>query len=90
MTIDVVVKNAPQSSTINWRQGRNTIYNSFRQTIGELCNPYLTIRNVELKDAGNYTLFVQNKYGQHSGFTVLKVICKFSFMLSLVLCEVID
>ncbi|XP_052077938.1 receptor-type tyrosine-protein phosphatase T-like isoform X2 [Mytilus californianus] len=74
VTINVIVKNAPPGSTINWRQGRNNIYKSHRQTIGELRNPFLIIRNVELKDAGNYTLFVQNTYGSHSNFTVLTVI----------------
>lgn len=76
MTIEVSVRNAPQGSTINWRQERNYIYKSNRHTIGELRNPFLTIRNVEQKDAGNYTLFVQNTFGNHSRFTVLKVICK--------------
>ncbi|VDI83937.1 Hypothetical predicted protein [Mytilus galloprovincialis] len=74
VTIDVTVTNVPLGSAINWRQGRNHIYKSSRQTIGELRNPYLTIRHVELKDAGNYTLYVQNPYGNHTSFTMLKVI----------------
>ncbi|XP_063400008.1 inactive tyrosine-protein kinase 7-like [Mytilus trossulus] len=74
VTINVIVKHAPMESTINWRQEGNIIYNNTRQAVGELRNPFLTIRNVELKDAGNYTLFVKNKYGNNSGFTVLKVI----------------
>lgn len=75
MTIDVVVKHAPLSS--NWRQGGNIIINSYRQTIGQVSNPFLRIRNVKLRDAGNYTLSVQNKYGKHSKVTVLKVISKY-------------
>ncbi|OPL33933.1 hypothetical protein AM593_06966, partial [Mytilus galloprovincialis] len=70
VTIGVSVKNAPSGSTINWRQWRNYINKSNRHTIGELRNPFLTIRNVELRDAGNYTLYVQNTYGNHSTATI--------------------
>ncbi|XP_063400007.1 hemicentin-1-like [Mytilus trossulus] len=74
VTIEVSVRNVPPGSTINWTQWRTYINKSHRHTIGELRNPFLTIRNVELKDAGNYTLYVQNTYGNHSSLTVLKVI----------------
>ncbi|XP_052066367.1 receptor-type tyrosine-protein phosphatase alpha-like [Mytilus californianus] len=74
VTISVIVRNAHPGSIMEWKQGTTDISNSTRKTFGSINNPFLTIRNVEPKDAGNYSLYVKNSYGDHGDSTTLKVV----------------
>lgn len=76
MTISGEVINTHPGTTMTWRQGESYIYHTADKAIGDISNPFLTIRNVKPDDAGNFTLCVRNSYGEDCGNTVLKVICK--------------
>ncbi|XP_071181843.1 uncharacterized protein [Mytilus edulis] len=74
MTISGKIRNAPSNSVMQWKMSLVSLYNSGRLTIGNISNPFLRIRNVQLNDAGNYTLLVRNRYGKNHDFTILKVL----------------
>lgn len=77
MTIGGKIRDAHSKSEIEWKKSSVSQNNLGRKTIGNIRYPFLRIRNVQLNDAGNYTLLVRNQYGENQDFTILKVLCKY-------------
>ncbi|XP_052066370.1 neural cell adhesion molecule 1-like [Mytilus californianus] len=74
VTIGGKIMNAPSNSVMEWKRSSVSQNNSDRKTIGNISNPFLLIRKVQLNDAGNYTLLVRNRYGENHDLTILKVL----------------
>ncbi|OPL33273.1 hypothetical protein AM593_05002, partial [Mytilus galloprovincialis] len=56
VTIGGKIRDAHSNSEIEWKKSSVSQNNSGRKTIGNISNPFLRIRNVQINDAGNYTL----------------------------------
>ncbi|XP_071181844.1 uncharacterized protein [Mytilus edulis] len=74
VTIGGKIRDAHSKSEIEWKKSSVSQNNLGRKTIGNISYPFLRIRNVQLNDAGNYTLLVRNQYGENQDFTILKVL----------------
>ncbi|CAG2240722.1 HMCN [Mytilus edulis] len=74
VTIGGKIRDAHSKYEIEWKKSSVSQNNLGRKTIGNISYPFLRIRNVQLNDAGNYTLLVRNQYGENQDFTILKVL----------------
>jgi hypothetical protein len=62
--LQCIINDDPSNKNIYWTKGSQPVYhNSWKYSGGTLTNPSLTIKNVELPDAGNYVCHLSTSFG---------------------------
>lgn len=77
VTLQCLIKDDLSNRNIYWTKWSHPVdTNSWKYSGGNLTNPSLTIKNVELSDAGNYVCHLSTSFGNSEDAVDLKVLCK--------------
>ena len=72
-----IINDDPSNTNIHWTKRSHPVdTNSGKYSGGILTNPSLTIKNVQLPDAGNYVCHLSTSFGNFNDSVDLKVLCK--------------
>lgn len=77
VTLQCLINDDPSNRKVHWTRRSHLVYtNSLKYSGGTITNPSLTIKNVQLSDAGNYVCHLSTSFGNSEDAVDLKVLCK--------------